>query len=337
MEDLEITVADKDGNAISVPSSAQSFARFLHGLIAPSDHISRIFSGRFEIYKADMAQLYHMIVQRVSEQNKGAVLSSRFRFRNENDRIQSINSISSFEKTAEISDKEVDFIGMEVVFAIDDSEAGRPVKHVVEISFSSTISGIPMLNKPNLDIDRIYRSAVYVNVSYGLRTWSEDIMNLCSNFIKDKVEQPHPVKKFIGRNSLHIATLFSTLMFAIIMGIIMAIPEATFYIRIPVELYENNSQAFSLISPINLIAAISGGIFALMIFMVAAIFSSQTAMDFLASSPRSAIILTERQDRNYKSYKSKRLARYQTLFWGIIASLLVGVLLNILMPIFVSN
>jgi hypothetical protein len=115
---------------IRLPVEKKHLADFIQSLISSDDSISRYLIGHFELHKSDIAKIYHLITQKVSEQKQGTLISSKFTINDGENFSETFRSIDSFINSNQIHDHDTRLVGMELNFSID-LENTAPIKHKV--------------------------------------------------------------------------------------------------------------------------------------------------------------------------------------------------------------
>lgn len=179
--------------AVMVPCSQEKFGEFIAGLLGKPHVIRGAFSGTFDISLEDVENFYHLLNQRITEQNSAHLVqfSALVKF-NDGTSVE-IPSLDDLRKYSEV--KPVVSTGVTITFVYLRQFKGKdfPERQQIEIDihssnedFVKSLNKFKDYNKFSLNGNSFHENTGYISfrVSHTARTWGSDIENLLKDHIK---------------------------------------------------------------------------------------------------------------------------------------------------------
>jgi hypothetical protein len=222
----EMPVRSHTDNPYSVilPCSPDQFKDFVGGLLGEPQVITKLFTGEFEITKDNIIDLYHLVEQRVRQQNESTLLQFTVRIGFDDNSSILLNSIKDFEVYNEVRPVSSISAHLTWTFLVLFRDKTVPEKQTIEVSFATRDSfGRLALWGPEFIFPahgfRISDDFISFRISHTARTWGADIESLLSGHIQVLLKTKNPLKEFARNQSGWIAfAVFSILFLSSVIG-----------------------------------------------------------------------------------------------------------------------
>jgi len=121
--------------AIALPCEPEDFANFIGSLLGKPQTIVNSERGSFEIRKEDIVNSYHLLVQRVQQQNEGQLLQFTVRLVFNDNSSVLLNSIDDFITYAEVRPVFPTQAHLSWAFIVRFRDRQHPEKQDIDLSF----------------------------------------------------------------------------------------------------------------------------------------------------------------------------------------------------------
>lgn len=198
---------NEDEYRIILPCAPEHFKGFIAGLLGTPQTIEGIVYGPFDISKGDVEDLYHLIEQRIAQQNEATLLQFSIRVVYDDSTSVLIDGLPSFLAYNEV--RPVASIGAHLAWDLLVRFPNRdvPERQQIEVTFAT----YPILYDEDREI-RIGRlktkpgwGQMRLRIKHTARTWGADIESLLTGHLKGLVRSEPLYRQLIQRYSLEIA------------------------------------------------------------------------------------------------------------------------------------
>lgn len=338
----DITAGLEQNYAVALPCSPEDFSNFIGDLLGKPQTISKTYTGSFEVTHKDIESTFHLVNQRVKQQNDAHLLQFTVRLVFDDDSTVMLNSFEDFETYSEVRPLVVRQVHLSWSFLVKFQDRSHPEKQQIELSFiTRSIGGLAIFDaedSPVVPLSRFIGGGhISFRVSHTARTWGADIEALLSGHIKHILLPEPKFRELIRKHSGKIAATFSVTFF--IASLIACFYSAN---AIGVAQIENLKPIIDGVDNINnklntLIDLVASGFwgkffFSVFVFTIfslfAAIFLGVWAETSADTKKPSYILLTKKSQQ----YKVQADSKYRFKWFSFLASIATGIATG-----FVSN
>lgn len=197
--------------AVLLPCGPEEFGEFISGLFGKPQTVERHIPGAFVLTKADVANLYHLVDQRIHQQNEATLVQFTVRIvYNDNSSVQ-LRSLEDFMVYGEMRPVASTGAHLSWTYLVQFRNKSILEKQQIDLSFiGSSIS--PRVEAPIVTFDddfdvrgefirRISPHNIILSIQHTERTWAVDIDSLLAGAVNNFVVPRKPSAKFIHKNS----------------------------------------------------------------------------------------------------------------------------------------
>jgi len=185
----------QDQYQIVLPCDVKDFRQFISGLLGkPQEHKGTI-DGTFHVEPKDIANIYHLLDQRVSKQNNGSLIHFSIRVLYDDGTSITHNTIRDFESYYPTSSATPTEIVLSFTYLIHFNGRDASEKQSVEVIIST-------------DEMRLHESRAWLSggvfqyrISHTDRTWASDIANMLKAHADNFVNKPNKIKDWFRQSS----------------------------------------------------------------------------------------------------------------------------------------
>ncbi|MCG3678438.1 hypothetical protein L5F07_04115 [Aliarcobacter butzleri] len=206
MQDIQ----KQNETVVMLPCEPKDFSNFISQLLGKPQSIESYFRENFEVNKNDLINLYHLVNQRIEQQNESSLIQFIVKINYSNDTNVTLNSISDFEHYNEIENIEACDIHLTWIYLIKFKNNPFPEKQEINVLFSSNSSS-------NLYFS--LNSLIRIRINHTERTWGIDIESLLKNAIKKYLVEKNKFESFLTKNHEKISLIFTILFLSNILSI----------------------------------------------------------------------------------------------------------------------
>ena len=197
---------------IVLPCDLPHFQDFVAGLLGKPQTITRRFYGPFDLTKNDISDFYHLVMQRMNQQNESSLIQFSVRVSYDNNSSVLLNSFSDFERYNEV--RPIASIGalLSWTFLVKFVDREVPEKQQIEVSIKCQDSAYLDLDE-GLPFVRSRVGSIAVRIQHTARTWGSDIEALLSGHILNIIHESNWFRKFVLKFHSKISLTFAILLF----------------------------------------------------------------------------------------------------------------------------
>lgn len=202
-----ITTSDKkdDGEkqfSIVLPCDTQQFGDFVSSLLGKPQTIMCAYSGPFEVNRHDIENFYHLVIQRVTQQNEATLLQFTTRIVYDDGSSVLLNSLQDFQDYAEVRPLVSTGVHLSWSFLVKFQDRKIPEKQEIDVSIVS--EGERVLGDGcsfPFVVPGVAPVGIATRISHTARTWGADIEAMLSGHIRTLIHPLGSVKRFIRRHN----------------------------------------------------------------------------------------------------------------------------------------
>lgn len=319
---------------VQLPYDEEQFRDFLRSLLGSSQSLSSFIEGPFVVDREQIASLYHLLQQRISQQNAGTLAHFSAAISQSDGTTVELQSVDELYTYNEVRDVTTTAVQLIWDFVIQFPEKSSPEKQRIVISIATQQFDIidqPLFPPQYVRISP--RSGIAVRIEHTERTWGSDILGLLTSHIKSLSLPGSRWRKFLRDKTWMIIIPFLILfMGGSIVSIFVASNRFGDSLQIPFD--SPDSEKLSHITEI-----VSSGnwaefyiavvVFLLFAWIVAAVFA--ILIDIAAVKyDRSAVVLTRNDQRAWEKIQGKDRVQWLRFASVVVLNIVVGVSANAL-------
>ena len=121
--------------SVALPCTSDDFGRFLGSLLGKPQTISGSERGAFEIRREDISNSYHLVIQRVKQQNDAQLLQFTVRLVFDDNSSVLLNSLDDFLTYSEVRPIVPTQAHLSWSFIVKFQDRSHPEKQEIDLSF----------------------------------------------------------------------------------------------------------------------------------------------------------------------------------------------------------
>lgn len=177
-----------DQMAVMLPCDQDKFSEFISGLLGKPQTIEKTFYGTFKISRQDIENIFHLVDQRISQQNEASLIQFNVRIMYHDNSSVLINSLEEFIAYTEVRPLRSIGVTLSWSYLMKFQQKDVPEKQQIDLTFRSgedfndgTVfeDGILIIRS-----HRYSNSGVHLRINHTERTWGVDIESLIGGHIK---------------------------------------------------------------------------------------------------------------------------------------------------------
>jgi hypothetical protein len=195
------TQRNVDDYQIVLPCDPKDFRDFVSGLLGKPQTIARGFLGPFDITRSDIENFYHLIDQRVQQQNEATLISFTATIVYDDRSSVQLNSLADFMAYNEVRPLISHAVHLSWGFLVKFRDKKVPEKQQIDVSIST--DSFAQFDEPGPYVIRDFNSfgKISLRVEHTARTWGADIESLLSGHIQTLVKKVPAVAAFLNRQA----------------------------------------------------------------------------------------------------------------------------------------
>ncbi len=330
---------------IALPCEPDQFSDFVSKLLGKPQTITKSFVGSFDITEEDIKNAYHLVTQRVKQQNKSSLIQFTVKLIFNDDSSVLLNSFDEFLSYAEVRPLVTTQVHLSWSFLVQFEDKSSPEKQEIDLGFSTRagnmISVFESEDSMQIPLAKLLGGGGIISfrVKHTARTWGADIEALISGHIKNTMKSEVGIKRFVQDHSAKIGILFGVLFFILSVA-------ACFYSASQVRITQlasikdflvnnvSNSEKIDYLIQLNATGFWGSYFFSVFIFITASfilsIFLSIWVAESSSGSRPSHILLTSKSKDNKlvldKKYEKKWLSFIVSVFVSVIAGIVANII-----------
>lgn len=202
---------------IMLPCSPNEFGSFISNLLGKPQTIEKFFKGLFCINNDDIVNTFHLIDQRIHQQNEASLTQFTVKIFFNDDSSVLINSLSEFKIYNEVRPLKTVGVTLSWNYLIKFQQKEAPEKQQIDLSFRSGTGSREIFLEDGLISTKGRRwhgpGRIFLRISHTERTWGLDIESLISGHIKNLTTDPDDSKDFASKHSGKIGLAVGLLLF----------------------------------------------------------------------------------------------------------------------------
>lgn len=331
---------------IILPCDTAHFGQFVSGLLGKPQTIEKSLHGVFEINADDVTNTFHLVNQRINQQNEATLIQFTVKVFYDDDSSVLINSLEDFQAYTEVRPLISTGVSLSWSYLVKFKNKDVPERQNIDLSFRSGSNDVGgTIIEDGVIISRGFRrwqhSGVVMRIEHTERTWGIDIESLLTGHVKSLIKSPDSGKSKIYKNSGVIGFITGVLFFigAIAGSIYTSSKFIESYIeKLKLMTEKEVIQSDLLLSKIDfLIEIISTGawpkfIFAVVAFVIlsgiASIFIGIYVSEKANNSPSSFVLLSKSSMENKVKVEKSLTKGWQSFWVSILSSIAAGLISN---------
>lgn len=194
-------------NGLVLKMEKKQFAEFIANLLGKQQTISNSMRGAFEITIKDLINIFHLVDQRINQQNEANLIQFRTKIIYNDESSILLGSLTELETFNEIRKVIPMSVHLEFDYLIKFQDKQTPERQEIEISF---IAADPAFGRFQLLYDtplKVMALGGFINfrIKHTARTWGADIESLLSNQLSNIFKVENKLKHFIRLHSSKIS------------------------------------------------------------------------------------------------------------------------------------
>lgn len=342
----------KESYAIVLPCDQDQFGSFISGLLGKAQTIEKLFYGIFEITKHHIEDIFHLVDQRVKQQNEATLVQFIVKLLYDDNSSVLLNSLEDFVHYREVRPIVSAGALLEWTYLIRFADRKFPEKQIIEMRIG-TSSEEPHLIHVEDEVhivsgrSRFSGNHVFIRISHTARTWGVDIESLITGHLKSWFKSESRIKRFLYRKSSSIGLAAGAIFFLLIL--IGSYINTNQFLNGRIDTAKailNEQGPTSINQKINFLIDLSikgqwprYGI-ALLMFIVVSVVGSVFLGTWVASladnRPQSFVLLSAKAESARDDYLKKRARKWQKFILSVIIAIVTGIVGNIIFA-YISN
>ena len=206
-------IVEPENDGIILRVGRDGFANFVKNLLGQPQTIENRYLGAFDIGRIEILQLYHLVDQRVKQQNISTLIQFSIKINYEDDSSVLLNSFADFDSYVEVKDLISTGATLTWSYLIAFPDRPQPERQSIEVSVKSTMPEFDVSLPFFLNIGPL--TGVRIRIEHTARTWGADVENMISHHVKSWFIKEHWCKRFIYENPGWIAVISGSVLMAI--------------------------------------------------------------------------------------------------------------------------
>jgi hypothetical protein len=204
--------------AVMLPCSDEEFAGFISSLLGKPQTIEKVMGGIFEVDERSITNLYHLVAQRIAQQNEAQLIQFTVTIVYDDDSTHLLNSLEDFQGYTEVKPLVSVAVHLSWSYLVRFHSKQALEKQTIEMSIIAGNSGVAQSRTEDgiLVLTRrkwMPSSSIFLRISHTERTWGVDMESLLTGHIRTLIRKPDPLRAFIAARSDDIGLIFAILFF----------------------------------------------------------------------------------------------------------------------------
>jgi len=329
---------------IALPCSPEDFGKFIGSLLGKPQTITNAERGAFEIRKEDVVNSYHLVVQRVQQQNDGHLIQFTVKLVFDDDSSVLLNSLDDFIAYTEVRPVVPTQAHLSWTFIVKFPDRSHPEKQDIDLSFLTEAPGAIALSEsgegPVISMARIFAGGhIAYRIRHTARTWGADIEGLLTGHAKHLLLPQSPMREFAQKHSGKIAITVALVFFVSTVAACLFAADriATEQLKLVSGLLQSpNALDLKLNRLLQMTAEGFWGkyffsVFVFVIFSFVASILLALWAGFSADTRRpSYILLTKKSDQHKAENDQRYKVRWLSFVGSLVVSIATGIVSNVL-------
>jgi hypothetical protein len=218
MSETSLDHSSQQTYAIALPCAPEDFSKFIGSLLGKPQTISDYEGGVFELRREDLINSYHLVAQRVMQQNEAHLIQFIVRLVFDDGSSVLLNSLDDFTTYNEVRPIVVTQAHLSWSFLVQFRDRSHPEKQEIDLSFMTHAPGAIALSDSDdasfVPMARLVRGGrIFFRIRHTARTWGADIESLLSGHAKHLILPQPRLREFARLHSGTIAVAIGLLFF----------------------------------------------------------------------------------------------------------------------------
>lgn len=198
---------------IALPCEPENFSSFIGSLLGKPQTISGFERGAFELRRDDVINSYHLVTQRVMQQNEATLIQFIVTLAFDDDGSVVLNSLDDFINYTEVRPVVVTQAHLSWSFLVKFRDRGHPEKQEIDLSFLARIGSLSFRDLDDMPFGSTLNGRILFRIRHTARTWGADIENLLIGHAKHLILPQPPAREFTQKHSGKIGAIVGLLFF----------------------------------------------------------------------------------------------------------------------------
>ena len=204
MDDFPYVSGNPNNHSLVIPVDRESLGNFISGLLGRPQTIENRFWGTFDLNKTHIIDIFHLVDQRVRQQNKGQLIQFTVTIIYSDESSVLLNSFSDFETYRDVNDKISVAAELSWTYLIQFEDRPTLEKQVIELAIKTAKTKTKIAGTA---IDLLFPSfqrlsnSFFLRIQHTARSWGADVEHLIAGKIKTWIKKEHWFKKAIYTNT----------------------------------------------------------------------------------------------------------------------------------------
>lgn len=197
---------------IVLPCDPADFQKFIAGLLGKPQTITRSFAGPFEIDRHDIENFYHLVEQRVQQQNEAVLISLTVTLVYDDRSTVQLNSFTDFQNYNEVRPLISEAVHLSWSFLVKFPDRDVPEKQQIDVSIQ-TEGFVSLPERGHVMQLMSEKGVLSFRIQHTARTWGADIEALLSGHIETLIKKPSVLEAFINKQAGWVGLALGSLFF----------------------------------------------------------------------------------------------------------------------------
>ncbi len=214
-------IAGRSQYGILIPCPQDEFTTFISGLLGKPQIAKGSFTGTFCVKLEDIDNFFHLIDQRVTEQNRGNLVQFTALVKFDDGTSIELPSLEYLHSYSEVRPLTSTGVALTWVYIVNFANSAITQRQQIEVEVE-TQSVRRSRFLPPINVMEYFETSPNISyrISYTARTWGADIENLLIDHIQALLQtERRPLRTFIRRWGTYVLNLFALLFFSLWLGV----------------------------------------------------------------------------------------------------------------------
>lgn len=202
--------------AVILPCEPKDFGEFVTGLLGKPQTIEKSLDGIFEISHDDVINMFHLVDQRINQQNEAIFIQFNVRITYNDDSSILLNSLQDFDHYTEVRPLESVGVTLSWAYLIKFKNKKVPEKQEIDLTFRAGDNSDDISFLDDIIIRRFRRYSplgIFIRINHTERTWGIDIESLLTGQVKTLFKKQNKFGMLIYKKSDLIGLISGCLFF----------------------------------------------------------------------------------------------------------------------------
>lgn len=206
-----------NGSKVILPFNKDQFAGFISSLLGRPQKIEQRFAFPFEIKTEDVSDTFHLVEQRVHDQNRANLIQFSVDVSYNDGSSVTHSCLADFQNYKEVKPLVPSSITLSWTYLITFQGREAPEKQEIEITFITHASHYSP-EYSYKELDRWFSHAVgvcFLKINHTSRSWGGDMESLLANHLQTFQKTESKFRKWCRKNSSKTSVLFFLSIFSL--------------------------------------------------------------------------------------------------------------------------